>query len=168
MCSPPRTGGPIWRGSFNKLANWKAAVAKVGQPNLHFHDLRHTGNTLAAQTGASTRDLMARMGHDSPQAALIHRHATAEADKAIAAALNAAVRAEQKGERKKAKKTDRKADKKSGGKKGRKKAGTKGGERSEDPDDGATGALVRRGWANGTRPDCGSWNIEGPWLGLTS
>jgi len=38
---------------------------------LHFHDLRHTGNTLAARTGTSLRDLMARMGHDSPQAALL-------------------------------------------------------------------------------------------------
>ena len=34
-------------------------------PNLHLHDLRHTGNTLAAQSGPSLRDLMTRMGHDS-------------------------------------------------------------------------------------------------------
>jgi integrase len=59
------SGRPIWRGNLNKLIAWKANVVRIGQPNLHFHDLRHTGNTLAAQTGASTRDLMARMGHDS-------------------------------------------------------------------------------------------------------
>jgi hypothetical protein len=35
-------------------------------PKLHLHDQRHTGNTLAAQSGASLRDLMTRMGHDSP------------------------------------------------------------------------------------------------------
>ncbi|MEH0970017.1 tyrosine-type recombinase/integrase [Micromonospora sp. CPCC 205546] len=74
----------------------KAAVGRIGQPHLHFHDLRHTGNTLAARTGASTRDLMGRMGHDSSQAALIYQHATAEADRAIAKALNEAVRADRK------------------------------------------------------------------------
>jgi integrase len=54
---------------------------------MHFHDLRHTGNTLAAATGASTAELMARMGHASPRAALIYQHATVERDQAIAAAL---------------------------------------------------------------------------------
>ncbi|MFI5871722.1 hypothetical protein ACIBAH_04640 [Streptomyces sp. NPDC051445] len=40
---------------------------------LHFHDLRHTGNTLAASAGASTRETMARRGHGTARAALIHR-----------------------------------------------------------------------------------------------
>ena len=57
-------------------------------PGLHFHDLRHTGNTLASATGTSLRDLMARMGHDSPRAALIYQHATDGADRAIAAGLD--------------------------------------------------------------------------------
>jgi integrase len=48
--STPR-GRPIWRGNLNKLVGWKAAVAQIGQPHLHFHDLRHTGNTLAARPG---------------------------------------------------------------------------------------------------------------------
>ena len=99
------SGRPIWRGNFNKLVNWRAAVVKIGQPGLHFHDLRHTGNTLAARTGASTRDLMARMGHDSPQAAMIYQHATAAVDRAIADALHKAIEAE----RKKAKKAGKKA-----------------------------------------------------------
>jgi integrase len=90
------TGAPIWRGNFNKLVGWSAAVEKVGMPNLHFHDLRHTGNTIAARTGASTRELMARMGHDSTQAAIIYQHATAEADQAIAQAVDKALRADQK------------------------------------------------------------------------
>ena len=37
-------------------------VAAIGAPGLHFHDLRHTGNTFAAAAGAGLRDLMARMG----------------------------------------------------------------------------------------------------------
>ena len=53
--------------------HWRKAVAGIkGLPEgVRFHDLRHTGNTLAATTGASTRELMARMGHASPRAALI-------------------------------------------------------------------------------------------------
>ena len=59
----------------------------MGVEHLHFHDLRHTGNTLAATAGASTKELMVRMGHANPRAALIYQHATAEQDKAIAQAL---------------------------------------------------------------------------------
>jgi integrase len=49
---------------------WHEARTKVGRQDLHFHDLRHTSNTLAAATGASTKELMARYGHSSPRAAL--------------------------------------------------------------------------------------------------
>ena len=58
-------------------------------PTLHLHDLRHTGNTLAAQSGASLRDLMTRMGHDSPAAALIYQHGSRASEEAIAAAVDA-------------------------------------------------------------------------------
>ncbi len=44
---------------------WEAARRAAGLERLRFHDLRHTGNTLAAATGASTKELMARMGHAS-------------------------------------------------------------------------------------------------------
>jgi len=56
-------------------------------PELHFHDLRHTGNTMAAAQGASLRELMERMGHSSPRAALIYLHATRERDQKIAAGM---------------------------------------------------------------------------------
>ena len=55
--------------------------------DLHFHDLRHTANTLAAATGASTRELMHRMGHGSSAAALRYQHATRDRDRDIAEAL---------------------------------------------------------------------------------
>ena len=51
------------------------ACEAVGIEGLRFHDLRHTGNTLVAATGATPRELMARMGHASPRAALIYQHA---------------------------------------------------------------------------------------------
>ena len=58
------------RSNFNKAIKWKQAAAAIGVPELHLHDPRHTGNTLAAGTpGASTRDLMERMGHDTMRAA---------------------------------------------------------------------------------------------------
>ena len=57
-----------------------------------FHDLRHVGGTLAATTGASRRELMARLGHSSTRAALIYQHATRDRDKAIALALGDLVR----------------------------------------------------------------------------
>lgn len=79
-------GGAIRRGNFRKRV-WLPALSATGLEHLRFHDLRHTGNTLAAATGASTRELMARMGHASPRAALIYQHATAERDKVIADAL---------------------------------------------------------------------------------
>jgi len=84
-------GGPLRRSNYNKQTRWTDAVAAVGVPGLHFHDLRHTGNHLAAQTGASLRDLMLRMGHDSMRAALIYQHASDTGDRRIADALDAVI-----------------------------------------------------------------------------
>ncbi len=50
-----------------------------------------TGNVLAVGSEVSTRDLMARMGHDSMRAALIYQHASREADRSIADHLDAAL-----------------------------------------------------------------------------
>ncbi|MBT2907471.1 tyrosine-type recombinase/integrase [Streptomyces sp. McG8] len=77
------------RNHFNRL--WRKACADIGVKALHFHDLRHTGNTLAASTGASTRELMARMGHSTARAALIYQHASAERDRLIADAVSGLV-----------------------------------------------------------------------------
>jgi integrase len=82
-------GAPIRRGNFNNLVAWSKLLSEFGIEGLHFHDLRHTGNVFAAGSGVSTRDLMARMGHDSMAAALIYQHASTQADQAIAASMNA-------------------------------------------------------------------------------
>lgn len=55
---------------------------------VHLHDLRNAGNIWAAATGASTKELMARMGHANAAAALRYQHATADRDQAIARALS--------------------------------------------------------------------------------
>jgi integrase len=63
------------------------ARGRVGLDNLRFHDLRHTGQTLAAATGASLPDLMKRLGHASPAAAMRYLHTVQGRDDAIAEAL---------------------------------------------------------------------------------
>ena len=83
-CSPVRRAVPCVGRTSTNLTRWVETVRKLGVPGLHFHDLRHTGNHFAAQTGASTADLMARMGHDDMRAALIYQRATREADRRIA------------------------------------------------------------------------------------
>lgn len=47
---------------------------------------------FAAASGASLRDLMERMGHDSVRAALIYQHRTTEADRRIATRSNGSAR----------------------------------------------------------------------------
>jgi integrase len=54
---------------------------------VHFHDLQHIRGTTAATTGATLKELMARLGHSSPRAAMIYRHATSDCDPTIAQAL---------------------------------------------------------------------------------
>jgi integrase len=83
-------GGVLRKSNFTTDV-WHPAVRGLGLSHLHFHDLRHTGNTLAAATGASLRELMVRMGHASPQAALRYQHATRDRDAAIAQALSSLV-----------------------------------------------------------------------------
>ncbi len=60
----------------------------AGRPDLRWHDLRHTGAVLAAQTGATLAELMGRLGHSTPQAAMVYQHAARGRDAQIAAALS--------------------------------------------------------------------------------
>ncbi|MEV0678084.1 tyrosine-type recombinase/integrase [Actinosynnema sp. NPDC050436] len=90
-------GAGLKRGNWHRSVKWIKTVKVVGLPEgFHFHDLRHTGNTLAAASGASTRELMHRMGHGSMRAALIYQHATSERDREIAAKLSRRVKAARK------------------------------------------------------------------------
>jgi integrase len=78
------SGGPVRRSNFSQRVNWPELVTRLGMSGAHFHDLRHAGNIWASKAGMSTRDLMARMGHDDMRAALIYQRATSEADRRIA------------------------------------------------------------------------------------
>ena len=66
-----------------------AARVAAARPDLRWHDLRHTGAVLAAQTGASLAELMGRLGHSTPQAAMRYQHAAKGRDHEIARALSA-------------------------------------------------------------------------------
>jgi integrase len=92
FCGP--SGIPLRRSNFGKMSGWPYAVRAIGAEGLHFHDLRHTGNTFAAAGGAGIKDLMARMGHDSERAALIYQHQARGADKIITSNIDAHVEAE--------------------------------------------------------------------------
>lgn len=79
-------GGPLLGQHLDRrFARVREAVG-IGWVRLH--DLRHVAGTTAAQTGATTRELMARLGHSTPRAALVYQHATAGRDHAIAEGLD--------------------------------------------------------------------------------
>ncbi|MEU3163769.1 tyrosine-type recombinase/integrase [Streptosporangium sp. NPDC006930] len=85
---PGAKGGPLRRSGFNTRTRWVDVVREMGLPGLHLHDLRHTGNMLAAESGAGLKDLMARMGHDNVRAAMIYQHAVRGADRTITDAID--------------------------------------------------------------------------------
>jgi integrase len=66
---------------------WQRARHAIGRPDLHYHDLRHSGLTWSAASGASVAELMRRGGHANPTAALRYQHATEDRDRVIADAL---------------------------------------------------------------------------------
>jgi integrase len=63
------------------------ARKKVGV-DITFHDLRHTGQSLAAASGATTADLMKRAGHSTAVAAQRYIHAVEGRDEDVARALS--------------------------------------------------------------------------------
>jgi integrase len=83
---PAALGGHM--SSSALYAVYHPAREAAGRPDLKFHDLRHTGAVLAAATGATLAELMARLGHSTVSAALRYQHAAEDRDKAIAAALS--------------------------------------------------------------------------------
>lgn len=65
----------------------RRAAAAIGRPSLRVHDLRRTGATLAAQSGATIRELMRRLGHTRPDVAMVYQVADDERDAAVAARM---------------------------------------------------------------------------------
>lgn len=78
--------GARMRGNAVYQAHVRARK-KIGV-DIAFHDLRHTGQSLAAAAGASLADLKLRLGHSSSAAANRYLHAVAGRDAVIAQALS--------------------------------------------------------------------------------
>jgi integrase len=90
-------GTYLQRSNFSRLV-WRPAVQQLGLDGLRFHDLRHTAASLAAAAGATTKELMERMGHTSPAVALRYQHVMADRQTALAAALDGLARAAGEGQ----------------------------------------------------------------------
>jgi len=81
------SGGHMKHGALYKV--YRRARKVAGREDLRWHDLRHTGATMAAQAGATLAELMNRLGHSDVKAALIYQHAAAGRDAEIARRLSA-------------------------------------------------------------------------------
>jgi integrase len=66
---------------------WERARKSIRRPDLHLHDLRGTGLTLAVIAGATTSELMYRAGHSTPAMAMRYQKATKDRDRMLAGAL---------------------------------------------------------------------------------
>jgi len=81
----PAAGNSLRHMSESTLAKvYYPAREAAGRSDLRWHDLRHTGATLAAATGATLADLMSRFGHTTVDAAMIYQHAAQGKGKQIA------------------------------------------------------------------------------------
>lgn len=83
----PRADGEAITGNALGQA-WRKAARSIGLGQFHVHDVRHAGLMMAAQGGATTRELMARGGHRTARAALIYQHVAEERNVVIAATLD--------------------------------------------------------------------------------
>ena len=81
------SGGHMRHGALYKVHRRAPNVA--GREDLRWHDLRHTGATMAAQAGATLAELMNRLGHSDVKAALIYQHVAANRDAEIARRISA-------------------------------------------------------------------------------
>ena len=82
----PDNGGHLQPSTLYR--HWYKARGKAGRKVLRWHDLRHSGAVLAAATGASIAELMARLGHSTPAAAMRYQHAAQGRDREIAPLLS--------------------------------------------------------------------------------
>jgi integrase len=79
--------GDVLRHSNFWRVTWVPAMTAAGLTGIHFHDLRHAGNHLVAEAGATLRELMDRMGHSSSRAALIYLHSSDDRQRTLAEAV---------------------------------------------------------------------------------
>jgi integrase len=80
-------GGALNSGNWHKKV-WGPALATAGVTGVTFHDTRATAATLAGWAGGTLEELMTRLGHNSPDAALRYQRSTAGRDTELAATIS--------------------------------------------------------------------------------
>jgi integrase len=95
---PDHPGAPVFATQHGTIparsnlgATWRRACAKAGVLQVRLHDLRHVAQVYAAETGATLPELMSRLGHATPAAALVYLHARTDREAQLAAALGRAM-----------------------------------------------------------------------------
>jgi integrase len=83
---PADNGGHLQASTLAR--HWYKARAAAGRPDLRWHDLRHSGAVLTAATCASLAELMERLGHSTPTAAMRYQHAARGRGREIASQLS--------------------------------------------------------------------------------
>lgn len=78
-------GSPVPNVYLSRV--FRAARSAVGREGLTWHDLRHTGATLAYAAGASVPDVQRRLGHRTMRAAQLYAHSAQDADRLLAERL---------------------------------------------------------------------------------
>lgn len=81
-------GNPVRLQPSTFYRHYYKARAAAKRPDLRFHDCRHSGATFYAQAGATLAELMGRLGHSSPQAAMRYQHVAQGRDRQLAAAMS--------------------------------------------------------------------------------
>lgn len=84
----PTARGEQHRAPTFHKTYWRPARERIGKPALRFHDLRHTGATMAAISGATLAEQMKRLRHKTASAAMRYQHAAQDSDARIARALS--------------------------------------------------------------------------------
>ena len=64
-------------------------LRSLGYEHVRVHDLRHSGQLLAATNGATLTDLQRRMGHSTVNAAMAYAHASRDNGRSIAERMDA-------------------------------------------------------------------------------
>jgi integrase len=80
-------GSPVDHNNLNRA--FRRARTAISREDLAWHDLRHTGATLAYQAGASVPEVQRRLGHTTMRAASIYAHAADGFDRFLADRLDA-------------------------------------------------------------------------------
>lgn len=82
---------PNKRGDYCKHTRFRDLLAEASKATIGRrispHDFRHHGATEFARTGATVREIMARLGHSTPDMAMRYQHASEQRDATLSAAM---------------------------------------------------------------------------------